>query len=124
MLTKEIIIKNEQDLLEALKSCSITKLEDLLHDELLFIIPNGQTITKAIDLEAYRTGNMTVISIKPSDELISIIDDDAAIVSVKIELVGKYYDQEINGIFQYLRVWKMVDDKCKVIAGSCVQLSD
>ncbi len=121
MITKELIIEKEKELLESLKNSNVEKIDELLHDELLFIIPNGQTITKSIDLEAYRTGNMIVNSILSSEQLISIVDD-TAIVSVRIELEGKYYEQLINGSFRYLRVWKFVNSKLKVIAGSCIPL--
>jgi hypothetical protein len=92
-----------------------------LHDDLLFHIPNGQTITKAMDLESYKSGNMSVHEIFSEEPLIHVIED-TAVVSVIIKLKGKYIDQSIDGKFRYLRVWKQSGNDWKVIAGSCIQL--
>ena len=121
MTTHDTIIENEKHLLEALKNSDLKKMEVLLHDELLFHIPNGQTITKAMDLESYRSGLMTIHEISSEEQVIHVIDN-IAVVSVVIKLKGKYTDQLIDGKFRYLRVWKLVGSDWKVIAGSCIPL--
>jgi hypothetical protein len=118
---KEQIIENERRLLEAIKNNDHALLDDLLHDDLLFTIPTGQTITKAMDLETYRSGKVSINSISSSEQTINLIDP-TAIVAVTIEIRGKYLDHSLDGKFRYLRVWKFSDDQWKVIAGSCVSL--
>ncbi len=46
----EQILQLEQRLLEAIKTSDVEVLDQLLHDDLLFIAPNSQTITKEMDL--------------------------------------------------------------------------
>lgn len=121
MTKKEEIVGVENSLLEAIQNCNIEMLEELLHDDLLFILPNGQTITKVMDMDVYRSHNMAIESLVSRDQQINFIDD-TAIVSVTIELKGKYFDHIIDGNFCYLRVWKLFTDKWKVIAGSGVSL--
>lgn len=121
LITKERIITIEKRLLDAVKNNDVENLDDLLHNDLLFHIPNGQTITKAMDLEAHRSGNIIAYSIAASDQVISIIDD-TAVVSVLIETKGKVFNQPMEGKFRYIRVWKSFNNKLKVIAGSCIQL--
>ncbi|HTA28807.1 MAG TPA: nuclear transport factor 2 family protein [Bacteroidia bacterium] len=118
---KEQIIESEKKLLTAFQSNDTTILDELLHDDLLFVIPTGQTITKAMDLENMRSGNMTVHSISSSDQQINLIGDNA-IVSVLIELKGKYLEHNIDGKFRYIRVWKLINDTWKVIGGSGMQI--
>jgi hypothetical protein len=116
------IIANEEALLLAIKNRDINSLDNLLHHDLLFNLPNGQTITKAEDLDAHRSGQMTIFAIEAKEQQINIIDD-SAIVAVKISLQGKYINDPIDGTFCYLRVWKNFKSQWKVIAGSCVELN-
>ncbi|WP_310377964.1 nuclear transport factor 2 family protein [Flavobacterium sp.] len=117
MTQQQQIIDCEQQLLKAAKSCDIKVLDELLHDDLLFNNPTGQTISKQIYIEKYRPSNMSISKILPSEQIIKIIDD-VAIVTVTIYLKAKYADQIIDGNFKYLRVWKLFDKSWKVISGS------
>lgn len=94
---------------------------NLLSDNLIFNIPTGQTITKEIDIENYRSGIMTVSEILATDQIIKSIDDIST-VAVTLDLKAKYADQIIDGKFRYLRVWKLFDNSWKVIAGSGFQI--
>lgn len=115
------IIKCEQSLLHAIASNDLKALDILLHDELLFTLPTGQTITKAMDMEVYKSGNMNVTSIKSSEQQISIISD-TAIVAVTIALEGNYFEHLLDGQYRYTRVWKLFEKQWKVIAGSCIAI--
>lgn len=121
MNIREQIILNEDRLLTAIQHGNIEDLDLLLHEDLLFNLPNGVTITKAMDMETYTSGHLVVNSILPSEQQINLIKD-TAVVSVKIELKAVYTSQSIEGIFRYLRVWKLFDQEWKVIAGSCVTI--
>lgn len=121
MNIREQIILNEDRLLTAIQHGNIEDLDQLLHEDLLFNLPNGITITKAMDMETYTSGNLVVNSILPSEQQINLIND-IAVISVKIELKAVYNSQSIEGIFRYLRVWKVFDQEWKVIAGSCVAI--
>ncbi|TAD96583.1 MAG: nuclear transport factor 2 family protein [Bacteroidetes bacterium] len=118
---KEQIILNEEKLLVAIKSNDVEILDNLLHQDLLFNLPNGQTVSKEMDMQTYCSGNMTVHEISASQQQINLIGD-TAVVSVKIKIDGKYFEQVLNGTFSYIRVWKLFDQQWKIIAGSCVQV--
>lgn len=121
MKQDEQIIECEKRLLEALKTGDIQVLDELLHDNLIFNIPTGQTITKAMDIENYRSGNLTVSDILESDQIIKSIDDIST-VAVTLHLKAKYAGQIVDGKFRYLRVWKLFENSWKVIAGSGFQI--
>jgi hypothetical protein len=121
MTQDEQIIECEKRLLEAMKTGNIKVLDELLDDNLIFNIPTGQTITKEMDIENYRSGIMTVSEILTSDQIIKSIDD-ISIVAVTVNLKAKYADQIIDGKFRYLRVWKAINNSWKVIAGSGFQV--
>jgi Domain of unknown function (DUF4440) len=116
------VIASEENLLEAMKTSNVELLDKLLHEELLFNGPNGETTTKAMDLQNYRSGNINLHTVEPSDRMLSAIADNV-VVAVTVEIKGNYLGQEINGKFRYLRVWKLFENNWKVIAGSVVTLS-
>ena len=117
MTQQQQIIDCEHQFLKAIQYSDIKQLDELLHDDLIFNIPTGQTITKAMDIENYKSGIMSVSEIMATDQIIKIIDDIAT-VTVTINLKVKYDNQTIDGKFRYLRVWKLFDKSWKVIAGS------
>lgn len=118
----ETVINAEIELLTAIRKSDVLALETILHDDLLFNMPDGQTITKDFDLQSYRSGKIKIDSLEASDQIVSIIDN-TAVVTVIVSLKGTYDNHPINGLFKYLRVWKKAGENLKVIAGSCVQLA-
>jgi Domain of unknown function (DUF4440) len=118
---KAQIIACEASLLEAMKTSNVDLLDQLLHDQLLFNGPTGETATKAMDLSNYRSGSVNLTTVEASEPMLSLIGDDV-VVAVTVTLIGNYSGQDINGKFRYLRVWKQLDNGWKVIAGSVIPL--
>lgn len=121
-LSKEKITQLEYKLIEAIKQSDLIFLEDHLQDELLFIAPNGQVITKEIDLMSHQSGQMKVEKIEPYFEDIRIVSD-TAIVIVVYKTRGTLLGNQIDGEFRYIRFWKEFNNQIKIIGGSCHQLS-
>ncbi|MBS7256422.1 nuclear transport factor 2 family protein [Flavobacterium branchiicola] len=118
----ETVTNAEIELLTAIKNADVLTLERMLHDDLLFNLPDGNTITKEVDLNTYRSGKMKIEALEASDQIINIIGD-LAVVAVVIALKGTYDQNQIEGVFKYIRVWKQFDEELKVIAGSCITLA-
>ena len=115
------IIGRENALLTAVTTNDVALLEDLLHDDLLFNGPGGQTGTKALDLANYRSGGIQLGRAEAHDRLISVIGDDV-VVAVTVTLEGSYLGVRVDGSYRYLRVWKRLDGAWRVIAGSVVAI--
>lgn len=115
------VLESETRLLDAMRTSDADLLDELLHDELLFNGPNGETATKALDLANYRSGKIDLRTVDASDRVVSVIGDDV-IVAVTVELEGSYMGQEVGGRFRYLRVWKHLGRRWQVIAGSVVAM--
>ena len=116
------VIASENSLLDAVKTSNAERLDALLHDDLLFNTPDGATATKAMDLDNYRSGNIHLHTVAPSDRTVRVIGD-TAVVAVTVELQGNYLGQALDGKFRYIRVWKRVEGGWQVIAGSVVPLA-
>jgi hypothetical protein len=122
MKNKEQVMACEKKLLDAFMNKDLKIIEELLHEHSIFVYPNGETVTKAMVLENYRSGNSAFTNISASDQLINLIED-TAVVSVNLELKGKYHDQVISSEFRYIRVWKLFNNGWKVIAVSGVPVN-
>ena len=114
MITKNDILNLENKLYEAMKNSSVETLDKLLHNDLLFIVPSGETITKEMDLETYRTGDLKIVELIPNIEQLNVIDD-LAVITLKIGLKGSYNNQPIDAQYRYIRFWKNFSDGIKVV---------
>ena len=108
------IITLEKKLLNAFCNYDVTVLDELIHDDALFVLPNAQTISKATVLDNYRN-RKAAMEIIPGDHAIKIIGD-TAVVSVSLESHVKTSDHEVRSQFRYLRVWKLFNGTWKIIA--------
>ena len=121
ILTEQKILEAEKQLLEAMQKSDVEILDRLLHDDLLFVLPNGEVITKQMDLETHRSGNLILEAITASVDSIQCIDDNV-VVTLQSRIKGEMLKQSFEGNFRYIRVWKMCGDELQVIAGSCVAM--
>ena len=115
------ILEQERKLVLAMKTCDVDLLDSLLHDDLLFNGPTGETATKAMDLANYRSGGIRLRTVESSDPTISLIGDDA-VVAITVRIEGDYMGQHVDGRVRYLRVWKSIDGRWQVIGGSVIPL--
>lgn len=114
-IEKNSIEELENQLLDAMLNANVETLNRLIHPDLLFNSAMGQTITKEMDLESYRSGLMIVNSITASHQQINIIED-TAVVAVTIDINAKYGVQDISGKVRFLRVWKKIESRYQIIA--------
>jgi len=121
MLTKNEILNSENKLYEAMKNRNTEVLENLLHTDLLFVIPNGQTITKEMDLQTYREGNLKLTGIIPTVEELNIIED-LAVITLQMELKGDYNNEPFEARYRYIRFWKKFPEGIKVVGGSGIAI--
>lgn len=117
MIENDVIPQYENRLFQAVKAGDVAALDELLHDNLLFNIPTGETCTKEMDLDNYRSGRMKVHDIIASDRIIRTTGD-LSTVAVTVDLKATFDGQPIDGTYRYLRVWMWCDQSWKIIAGS------
>ena len=120
-INKDEVIALEHALIKAISTSDLQSLDKILHDDLRFLAPNGQVITKAMDLASHKAGEMVVDEIKPTIEEIKIVEDTAIVVIV-YDTKGMMLGNPIEGRFRYIRIWKRFSDSLKVIGGSCFKL--
>jgi ketosteroid isomerase-like protein len=121
-LSKEVIIELEHRLIEAIKTSDIDFLENVLHDDLLFLAPNGQVVTKEMDLTSHKSKQMTVEQLVPNFEDCTTMGD-TAISIVVYDTKGVLLGQAISGQFRYIRNWKVFGDCIKIVSGACMQIA-
>jgi hypothetical protein len=88
----------------------LVALDELLAPELIFTNHLGRLQGKEDDLTAYRSGMLKVKDLRPSEHQVRL-NDDVAIVSVRVQLSGTYNDKPANGDFRFTRVWALSPHK-------------
>ncbi len=117
MLEAEIVAC-EQQLYKAQLSSDVALLQELLADEVVFVAPSGEIITKQMDLELHRSGGMKVTSLEPQELEIRCLNN-AAVAIAKIFLTGSFQGESFSGSFRYTRVWHHTDKGWRIIAAHC-----
>ena len=121
MSSIEIIRQQEARLREAMLHADVLTLDELIHDQLTFLLPSGHVISKEMDLNNYRRGYMFLSEVNQEDLEIQV-HDETAIVTMVAKLKGLFQNEAFEGRFRYLRVWKYVEGKWQILAGSSVHL--
>lgn len=121
MIVLEEIEKCEDNLLQAMRTSDIDMLNKLISDKLIFNIPNGDVISKEIDLESYRSGDMIIERIDCIDRQIQEFGD-TAIVSTKVRMKGSFIQQPFDGEVRSLRTWKKILEKWMIIGGASINV--
>lgn len=121
-MTQTLVEDLEQCLLSAIRRNDANELDHLLHPDLIVTNQMGQVLTKSMDLDVYRSKQMKLRALIPSEQEIWI-HGDTAVVSVHLHLAGSFAQESFEGDFRYTRVWKRFGTDFQVITSSCVQLS-
>ncbi|WP_333864098.1 nuclear transport factor 2 family protein [Sphingobacterium sp.] len=120
-ITKEEIAEAENQLFLAQLASNVDALDLLLYDHLVAVAPDGQMLTKEMDLNAHRSKAMIIENASTEIDEIRIIGDTALSV-ITMTAKGKVMGAPLEGKFRYFRVWKRIDDTLKVVGASFMQL--
>lgn len=85
-------------------SSDIEALDELLAPDLVFTNHLGQLLGKGDDLAAYRSGVLKIARLEPSERQVQVLND-AAVVSVRMQISGTHRDSPTDGDSRYMRVW-------------------
>jgi hypothetical protein len=105
MDTKTQIETLEARLIEAMKTSNVAELDVLLADNLVFTNQNGHLVSKEDDLNAHRSGEMEIYTLETSAQIIEVLDDATAVVSVIKDMSLNYSGHTTIGIYRFTRVW-------------------
>lgn len=120
-ITKEEITEAENQLFLAQLANDADALDLLLYDHLVAVAPDGQMLTKEMDLNAHRSKAMIIENASTEIDEIRIIGDTALSV-ITMTAKGKVMGTPLEGKFRYFRVWKRIENTLKVVGASFMQL--
>ncbi len=111
------VVQLEERLRQAMLDSDVAELDTLIAPELIFTNHLGQLIGKQEDLAIHRSGALKLRELIPSEQRIRF-NQDLAIVSVQMHLLGSYEGTAIDVPIRYTRVWsKSSIGSIQVIAG-------
>lgn len=117
-MEENLICDYEERLRKAMINGDIENLERLISDELSFVSPFGQIITKKDDIDSYRSGQMNVTDIHFLNQKIILLQGVAVTITqanVKAIVAGEHREDEMC----YTRVWNKEKNELNVISGHC-----
>lgn len=109
------VVELEERLERAMLTSDVLVLDELLADDLLFTNHQGLVVTKQQDLEVHRSGLLKLDSISASDRSIRQLGN-VAIVAVRVQLAGRYANDDFEGTFRYTRVWALQGARWRIVA--------
>ncbi len=112
------IVACEQQLYTAQLSSNVSLLQELLSDELVFVGPSGEILTKQMDLELHRSGSIKMTKLEPKEQEIRCLNG-AAVTVTKIFLAGTFQGGSFAGDFRYTRIWHHTEKGWRILAGHC-----
>ena len=120
---EKTILKLEEKLRLAMIKNDVETLNELIANDLIFISPTGDVVTKNMDLEAHRLKLQKISSMTLSEQNVKI-KDGIAIVTVKMQISGFFNNIDMSGNYRYLRIWKNTDGIWQIISGSVTKISE
>src|SRR3954470_4279295 len=111
-------MEHEEMLRKAMLSSDLKTLDELIHDNLIFVNHFGQILTKEADIEAHRSGVLNFTDIKILDQKVILLENSAVTVT-RAALKGIFGIETIEDEMCYSRVWQMNGDKLTIVSGHC-----
>lgn len=108
----------EARLRQAMLSADLAALDELLADDLIFATHLGQVLTKAMDIEAYRSGRLRMGQIDYSETEVRPLGE-LALVMTRCHLAGQYDGVAFAGDFRFTRLWRRYGEAWRIAAGHC-----
>ncbi|ONG56313.1 hypothetical protein BKE38_06230 [Pseudoroseomonas deserti] len=125
MTTDHPVLALEDRLAAAMKASDAATLDGLLAEGLVFIDQNGRSQGKTEDLAIHRSGLLRLDRLEIADRQLRALGADAAVVTLRVRLEGRFRGAHVAGHFAYTRVWQqMIDQKTgegvwQVVAAHC-----
>ena len=113
------ILKLEEQLIVAILGSDLKVLDQLLHDELIFVNHMGRVLSKDEDLAPHISGDLKITGLVTSDQHLRLFGNISAVVVTK-EIKGVYRNQPFESRVKFTRVWKLFNGDWKVITVSSV----
>ncbi|WP_113653962.1 nuclear transport factor 2 family protein [Pedobacter namyangjuensis] len=123
ILSAPNVLAHERALLDAMSNHDTDKLNELIHDGLVYVHPTGQVLTKKMYLQSYKAKHFAIERLSSTDFYYNIVDD-VATVSVYVKMSWSMVRDEVKGRFRYMRTWKKFGNCLKVVSSSCVEVRD
>ena len=113
----------ELELRAATLASDVSRLRELLADDLVFTNQDGVRLSKNDDLAAHHLGLLKIGQLDFLDPPVIRMFGDAAVAVVTADLRGEYEQRYFSGRFAYTRVWQRTDRQWRVVFAHCSEVA-
>jgi len=103
------LLAHEERLQRAQLTSDVDELDTLIHDELVFVGPDGARASKADDLAAHRSGLFRFTAVEAEDVDARVVGD-VGITVFTGRLAGEIAGEPFEARMRYTRTWVGDDD--------------
>src|SRR5690348_11963504 len=111
----------EQQLQQAMINNDIRALEQLIHDDLIFIDVEGNVQGKRNDIESHASGAVIQTAVEFVEAPVMQLHGETAVVAVKAYVKVQLQGNPVEALCRYLRVWLFQDNRWQILSG-CVRI--
>ena len=115
--SEDALADAEARLNAAMLASDAVVLDQLIHDALVFTLPDGSEVGKQEDLDAHRTGAMNIHTFDVIRSQRRVVGSTAVSRSV-CEVAGVANGEAFSGTMRYVRTWAWDNSRWVVVDGS------
>lgn len=98
----------ELELQRAVVAADVVALDALLDDEVEFVGPDGSVVSKADDIEAYRSGRLRITEFAVERQRVRVIEE-LGTTDVVATVTGTHEGAPFRTRLRYQRTWRLSD---------------
>lgn len=117
----QAIEKLEHEWMKAYVARDIPFLERFLSDDYTGGYPNGTVLTKRSEIEAVRSGTVSLSAIQPLDMKVRAYGD-AAVATGRSAIHATVNGQKVEGEFRFIDVWAHHDGAWQAVASQVTRI--
>lgn len=115
-MDEKLIYEYEEKLRNAMVKGDVDNLDKLISDNLTFVSPFGQIVTKEDDINSHQSGIVNITQIDFLNQKMIPLENGAVTITqarVQAIIAGQQRDDEMY----YTRVWQKQNNELQVISG-------
>jgi ketosteroid isomerase-like protein len=120
---EQVLREHDLECVQAMVARKTDVIDRLEADDFIFIGPDGHVWDKAQDIASIKSGDVVFESINLDDVKVRVFGD-AAVVSGRSTVKGRYKEINISGKYRYTSVWVKRDGRWRSVQSQMTRIME